>query len=206
MADRGVEQISNSADHRPYFGFISFVGPHPPLAPPIPFNRMYDPDGMSDPICGRIEDDHMDEEIPCMQYAIWADAINTPLARIVKARYYGEISYIDFCLGRILDAIKAKPNSKNTLILICFFSDHGDLLGDHHGWQKQSFFEASCRIPFLVSWPDQLRAGEVRHEIVSLSDLLELPLELEANATFARVLIFSEFFETNVNRVAFSSE
>ena len=171
MADRAVEQISNSADHRPYFGFISFVGPHPPLAPPIPFNRMYDPDGMPDAICGRIEDDHMDEEIPYMQYAIWADAINTPLARIVKARYYGEISYIDFCLGRILDAIEAKPNSKNTLILICFFSDHGDLLGDHHGWQKQNFFEASCRIPFLVSWPDQLRAGEVRHELVSLSDL-----------------------------------
>ena len=105
VADRAIEQISNSADHRPYFGFISFVGPHPPLAPPIPFNRMYDPDGMPDAICDRIEDDHMDEEIPYMQYAIWADAINTPLTRIVKARYYGEISYIDFCLGRILDAI-----------------------------------------------------------------------------------------------------
>lgn len=168
-ADRAVEEVANSTDDRPYFGFVSFVGPHPPLAPPIPFNRMYDPDRLPNPVCGRIEHDHMDEEIPFMQHAIWADAINPALARIVKARYYGEISYIDFCLGRVLDAVEMKSNSENTVI--CFFSDHGDLLGDHHGWQKQNFFEGSCRIPFLLSWPKKLPADVVRQEMISLSDL-----------------------------------
>jgi choline-sulfatase len=167
--DRAVEQIARGDDDRPYFGFISFVGPHPPLAPPIPFNRMYDPDRMSDPVVGKIEQDHLDEEIPFMRYAIWADAINGPLARIVKARYYGEISYIDFCLGKILDCVEASPNSENTLI--CFFSDHGDLLGDHHGWQKQNFFAGSCRIPFLLSWLTQLPMNVGREELVSLADL-----------------------------------
>ena len=168
-ADRAVEQIATSDDRRPYFGFVSFVGPHPPLAPPIPFNRMYNPDRMPNPILGNIVQDHMDEEIPYMRHAIWADAINKPLARIVKARYYGEISYIDHSIGKILDAVEASGNSKNTLI--CFFSDHGDLLGDHHGWQKQNFFEASCRIPFLLSWPAQLPAGVVRRDLLSLADL-----------------------------------
>ena len=65
------------------------------------------------------------------------NAIDPELAKIVKARYYGEISYLDHCLGRILDAIEARPSRDN--VLICFFSDHGDLLGDHHGWQKQNF-------------------------------------------------------------------
>jgi arylsulfatase len=167
--DRAVEQIARGDDDRPYFGFISFVGPHPPLAPPIPFNRMYDPDRMPDPVLGKIEQDHLDEEIPFMQYAIWADAINAPLARIVKARYYGEISYIDFSLGKILDCVEASPNSENTLI--CFFSDHGDLLGDHHGWQKQNFFASSCRIPFLLSWPAQLPMNVSREELISLADL-----------------------------------
>ena len=46
-----------------------------------------DPDRMPDPVLGKIEQDHLDEEIPFMRYAIWADAINGPLARIVKARY-----------------------------------------------------------------------------------------------------------------------
>src|SRR5207249_5344047 len=43
-ADRAVEEIVKSDDSRPFFGFVSFMGPHPPLAPPIPFNRMYNPD------------------------------------------------------------------------------------------------------------------------------------------------------------------
>ena len=55
--------------------------------------------------------------------------------------------------------------------MICFFSDHGDLLGDHHGWQKQNFFEGSCRIPFLLSWPAQLPMNVNREELVSLADL-----------------------------------
>jgi arylsulfatase len=100
---------------------------------------------------------------------VWADAINTPFARMVKARYYGEITYLDFCLGKILDRLEARVNWSNTLI--CFFSDHGDLLGDHHGWQKQNFFEASCRVPFLLSWPTTLPAGIVRRELISLADL-----------------------------------
>ena len=130
---------------------------------------MYDPDRMPDPVLGEIENDHLDEEIPYMRSAIWADAINPSLARIVKARYYGEISYIDSCLGRILDAVEASPNPANTLI--CFFSDHGDLLGDHHGWQKQNFFEGSCRIPFLLSWPVQVPMNARRDELITLADL-----------------------------------
>ena len=178
-ADRAVEQIGRRDDDRPYFGFISLVGPHPPLAPPIPFNRMYDPDRMPDPVRGEIEQDQLDEEIPFMRYAIWGDAINLPLARIVKARYYGEISYIDSCLGRILDCVEASPNSENTLI--CFFSDHGDLLGDHHGWQKQNFFEGSCRIPFLLSWPAQLPTDTNRQELVSLADLFGVATKAAGN-------------------------
>ena len=169
VADRAVEEISKSDDSRPFFGFVSLMGPHPPLAPPIPFNRMYNPDRMPDLVLGNVEEDHQDEEIPYMRHAIWADAINPELAKIVKARYYGEITYLDHCLERILDAIEARPNSEN--VLICFFSDHGDLLGDHHGWQKQNFFEASCRVPLLLSWPAIFPAGVVRTELISLADL-----------------------------------
>jgi choline-sulfatase len=130
---------------------------------------MYDPDRLPNLVLGDIEEDHMDDEIPFMQYAVWADAINPALARIVKARYYGEISYLDHCLGRILDAIEARPKPEN--VLICFFSDHGDLLGDHHGWQKQNFFQAACRVPLLLSWPGVLPKGTVRNELISLADL-----------------------------------
>ena len=170
-----VEEIAKSDNSRPFFGFISFVGPHPPLAPPIPFNRMYDPDRMPHLVLGSIEEDHLDEEIPFMRHAIWADAINPALARIVKARYYGEITYLDHCLGRILYAIEARPKSE--VVLICFFSDHGDLMGDHHGWQKQNFFAAACRVPLLLSWPAVLPKGTIRNELISLADLFGIATE-----------------------------
>ena len=74
----------------------------------MPFNRMYDPDRMPNPVRGDLAVDHMDEQIPWMNHVIWAEDINDSHARVLKARYYGEISYIDECLGRILDAVEAR--------------------------------------------------------------------------------------------------
>ncbi|HNR34797.1 MAG TPA: sulfatase-like hydrolase/transferase [Candidatus Hydrogenedentes bacterium] len=167
-ADRAVEQIAMK-DDRPYFGYVSFIGPHPPLAPPIPFNRMYDPDRMPNPVRGDKTVDFMDEQIRWMNHAIWAEDINDAHARVLKARYYGEISYIDQCLGRILDAVEARGDAENTLI--CFYSDHGDHLGDHGAWQKESYFEAACHVPFLLSWPECLPAGERNAALAGLADL-----------------------------------
>ncbi len=170
-ADRACEQLA-ADDGRPFFGFVSFIGPHPPCAPPQPFNRMYDPDRMPDPVRGSPEVDTADEYVNWMNHAIWADDISDSTARILKARYYGEISYIDSCLGRILDAVEARPDAENTLV--CFFSDHGDHLGDHDAWQKESFFEGACHVPFLLSWPARLPGGARRDELVCLTDLFAI--------------------------------
>ncbi len=168
VAKRAVEQIKKSYS-RPYFGFISFIGPHPPLAPPIPFNRLYDPDRMPNPVRGDIKIDHMDEQITWMNHLIWADDINDYLARVLRSRYYGELTYIDHCIGLILDAVEASGENDNTLI--CFFSDHGEHLGDHAAWQKESFFEVSAKVPFLLSWPAKIPENIIREDLVSLTDL-----------------------------------
>lgn len=118
---------------------------------------------------GDLATDHMDQQIPRMNHLVWAEDINDPHARILKARYYGEISYIDDCLGRILDAVDSREDADDTLL--CFFSDHGDHLGDHHAWQKESFFEASAHVPFLVSWPARITADRRCAELVCLTDL-----------------------------------
>jgi choline-sulfatase len=135
----------------------------------VPYNRLYDPDRMPNPVVGDRANDHMDEQIPYMNRLIWADEIGDARARALKARYYGEITYIDDCLGRLLDAVEAREDAAHTLI--CFFADHGDHLGDHHAWQKESFFEASCHVPFLLSWPARLPADVRREELVCLTDL-----------------------------------
>ncbi|MHB8962312.1 MAG: sulfatase family protein [Saccharofermentanales bacterium] len=167
-ADRAIE-LMDTADDRPWFGFVSFVGPHPPFSPPIPYNRMYNPDCMPDPVVGDALTDLMDEQLTWMNRIIWADEINDFLARGAKARYYGMISYIDDCIGRILDKVEGMQDPGN--VLICFFSDHGDHLGDHRSWQKESYFEQSAHIPFLLSWPKRI-VGDIRIEsLTCLTDL-----------------------------------
>ena len=177
-ADRAVEQVTVD-DPRPYFGFVSFIGPHPPFAPPVPFNRMYDPDRMPNPISGSLAVDHMDEQVPFMNRIIWADEINDAWARILKSRYYGELSYIDDCMGRILDAVEAREDADNTVI--CFFSDHGDHLGDHTAWQKESFFDVAAHVPFLVSWPNKLPRDVERDNLVCLTDLFGIATHAAGN-------------------------
>lgn len=156
----------------PWFGFVSYIGPHPPFAPPIPYNRMYDPDTIPGPEASDAAVDFLDQQIPWMNYAVYAETVDPLRARVLKARYFGEISYIDSCIGRLLDAIESGPDSENTMI--CFCSDHGDLLGDHNGWQKENYFEAATRVPLLVSWPGRIIPGGSQRSLVCLEDLFGL--------------------------------
>ena len=70
VAGEAVKQIEKDRE-KPYFGFVSFVGPHPPCAPPIPYNRYYNPDHMPLPYETDSSIDHMDEQIPWMNHLIW---------------------------------------------------------------------------------------------------------------------------------------
>lgn len=171
LALRAEEEIGRD-DPRPYFGVVSFVQPHPPIAPPIPYNRMFDPDAMPGPTRGDPEIDRADDYLAWMNHAIWADDISDFQAKQIWARYHASISFVDECVGRILDAVERRPDADNTLI--CFFSDHGDHMGDHGAWQKESFFEASCRVPFVVCWPRHLAGGRRSGELVALTDLFGL--------------------------------
>jgi arylsulfatase len=171
VADKVIE-LMDQKDNRPWFGFVSFVGPHPPFTPPIPYNRMYNPDSMTNPIVGEPETDLMDEQLVWMNRLIWADEINDFLARGAKSRYYGQISFIDECIGRILDKVESMDDPDN--VLICFFSDHGDHLGDHRSWQKESYFEQAAHIPFLLSLPKCYQGNTRCESLVCLTDLFAI--------------------------------
>lgn len=167
VADRAVEFIAVS-DERPWFGFVSFIAPHPPFAPPIPYNRMYDPDEMDAPVVGEPDTDQADQYALLMNHFTYADEMDPIRQRELHARYLAEVTYVDACIGRVLDAVEARDDADNTLL--CFFTDHGESLGDHGAWQKESFFEAAAHIPFLISWPARIRP-ERRDELVCLTDL-----------------------------------
>ena len=67
--------------------------------------------------------------------------------------YYALITHIDNQVGRLLNALEG------TNTVIAFMSDHGELLGDHGYTEKCLMYEASVRVPCLLSWQNHLPSG-----------------------------------------------
>ncbi len=81
--------------------------------------------------------------------------------------YYAATSYVDACVGRVLDALEAAGLADNTIIVV--WGDHGYHLGDHGIWGKHTNFELAARIPFMVALPG--KAGAVSSALVETVDI-----------------------------------
>jgi hypothetical protein len=92
------------------------------------------------------------------------------LARTIIAYYHACVSYIDFQVGRILQALEASGELDNTLIL--YTSDHGELLGDYGCYGKRSFHDAASRVPMICRLPGRFDAGCVCPRPASLVDVM----------------------------------
>ena len=62
---------------------------------------------------------------------------------------------------------------------ICFTSDHGELMGDHHLFRKSLPYEGSARVPFLIKGPagSGIRRGAVSDAVVELRDVMPTLLD-----------------------------
>ncbi len=91
--------------------------------------------------------------------------------------YAAMIAALDDQVGRVLDAVDASGQAKNTLIY--FASDNGcamyfpglcsctPLRGG-----KLSHYEGGVRVPFMMRWPGHIKPGTVYRDVVSLLDVL----------------------------------
>ena len=83
-------------------------------------------------------------------------------------------------IGEIIRALKEKGMYDNAMI--CFTSDHGDMLGDHHHWRKTYAYEGSANIPYILKWPENVKSkvkrGTVIENPVELRDFLPTFLDV----------------------------
>ena len=63
---------------------------------------------------------------------------------MMLAGYYGNISFIDAQVGRILNEILTLPNT-----YVIFTFDHGEMLGDHYHMQKQMPYQGAVHTPYM---------------------------------------------------------
>ena len=84
-----------------------------------------------------------------------------PLVRWKYQRYMRDylatIQSVDDNVGRLLAFLDSSGLSRNTIVI--YTSDQGFFLGDHGLFDKRFMYEESLRMPFLIRWPRQIKAG-----------------------------------------------
>jgi len=156
-------------DGRPFLLTVGLFNPHCPyIAPRERYQRYVDAVALPDIPAGHLDGLHPFHKT--YRDRIRAADITDETARKARAAYYALVEMVDECFGRVLDAVDRHGLADNTIVV--YFSDHGDLLGEHGRWHKGCFYEGSVGVPLMVRWPGQLPAGRRVRETVSLVDLM----------------------------------
>ena len=79
-------------------------------------------------------------------------------------RYLRTIESIDESVGRMLDYLEENNLADNTIVI--YTSDQGFFLGEHGWYDKRFMYEESFQMPFLIRYPDQIKADEVCENII----------------------------------------
>lgn len=142
----------------PFFLYVSFPKPHPPFNPPQRFWDLYQSDQIVLP--------PIDPNQPRSAY--WGDEVMSDgMKRNYLHGYYACISFIDWCLGNILGALRQAGYFENSIM--AYTSDHGENGGYHTRYEKHCFYEPAVRVPLVVRTP---ATGPRRvEEIVEIMDL-----------------------------------
>ena len=90
--------------------------------------------------------------------------------------YLACVKSVDDNVGRVLTYLKENNLEENTVIVVT--SDQGFYLGDHGFFDKRFIYEESLRMPFMVKYPERIKAGSVNEDIITNIDFAPTLLEL----------------------------
>ena len=81
----------------------------------------------------------------------------------IKQRYLGLVTLVDQSIGAILSCLERCGLTNDTILM--HTSDHGDSLGAHHLFGKETMFEEAARVPWLIRLPGQTRQKIISHPV-----------------------------------------
>jgi len=189
VAERSIEFLRTRDRRRPFFLFTSFHRPHPPYdppgwafdqylgaeMPPVPEGDWAVP-GNLERLTGEKFDGSNPWLNPFRPDTSWGKIPEHNLRR-ARAGYYGHMTHIDHQLNRLFETLYDLKLEGNTVV--CFVSDHGELMGDHGFFRKSMPYEGSARVPLILSGPEGsgIRTNAVASEPVELRDVMPTLLE-----------------------------
>lgn len=102
-------------------------------------------------------------------------AIDTPITRDARARYYAAVTRMDTELGQVL-AASDRILGPETMVL--FTSDHGA----QWPFGKWNLYDTGTRVPLVVRWSGQVKPGTRSTAMVSWVDILPTLIDVAGGA------------------------
>ncbi len=164
IAEQAIKVLHEKQD-KPLFLALGFHKSHLPLHAPKKYFDMYPPEKIPLPQYP----ENCLEGLPHSYSLQNHKAFTDEKRRQAIAAYYACTSYMDACVGKVLDALKETGRDRNTIVV--FLGDHGFHMGEHLLWQKMTLFEESSRVPLIIRAPGVTPAGSISKRPVSQIDL-----------------------------------
>ena len=177
LVNKAIEFIE-SRKREPFCYMVSIPDPHGPNTVRPPYDTMFADVQVPIPATLHKTDDQTPKWAPKDE-----GATEKSLARIMPA-YYGMVKCIDDNVGRILHTLRRNDLMDNTIVV--FTADHGDLCGEHGRLNKGVVYEGSAKIPFVMFYPNKIKAGTVVNQALSCVDFLPTIISLMGLETAGR--------------------
>lgn len=155
VARESIRFLKNyGVQDQPFFLISSFLKPHDPFMPVQRFADMFRPEDMHLPDSwGKADLNNIPLAVRrSIEYNGPTPEVSDPaMAKKHIAFYYANLAQMDDCLGKVVRAVSDLGLDRDTII--CYTSDHGEMLGDLGLWQKFQFYEGSCGVPLMIRVP-----------------------------------------------------
>lgn len=111
-------------------------------------------------------------------------------------RYLRCVKGVDDNVKRLFEYLEEEDLMDNTIIV--YTGDQGFMLGEHDYIDKRWMYEESMRMPFLVRYPEKVKAGSRTDAIINNTDFAPTLIELAGGQTpeYMQGSSFKEILET----------
>ncbi len=184
-AAQRIDQFTRDESTDPFFLAVGFLRPHTPLYAPQKYFDLFPLDRLELPILkpGDAADTHyqhvFNRDTKGLRYFRLLGESYPTLEDGLKAfvqAYLACIAAVDDQIGVVLDALDRSPFKDSTIVVLT--SDHGWNNGQKDYLFKNSLWEESTRVPFVVRAPGVAQAGGIAEHPISLIDLYPTLVDL----------------------------
>lgn len=155
---------------------VSLTHPHDPYTIEKKYWDMYEDVDIALPDVSIPREEHDSHSKRLLKVCdLWDKEFTPDQIKRARRAYYGAVSYVDDCIGKLLETLKECRLHEDTIVV--FSGDHGDMLGERGLWYKMSYFESSVRVPLLIHHPSTFTPHRVSSNVSTL-DILPTLVDL----------------------------